>query len=47
MAQWAARLRTFRIRRGSPDDGANPRTDRYTLDLTGPMVLDARAAPAR
>jgi succinate dehydrogenase / fumarate reductase iron-sulfur subunit len=39
----AKRPRTFRVYRWSPDDGANPRTDSYTLDLdqTGPMVLDA------
>ena len=37
------RLRTFRIYRYDPDSGANPRWDRYTIDLdkTGPMVLDA------
>jgi succinate dehydrogenase / fumarate reductase iron-sulfur subunit len=39
----AARTKTFKIYRWSPDDGANPRYDSYTLDLddTGPMVLDA------
>jgi len=39
----ARRTKTFRIYRWSPDDGANPRYDSYTLDLddTGPMVLDA------
>lgn len=37
------RLRTFTIYRYDPDSAANPRFDRYTLDLgrTGPMVLDA------
>jgi succinate dehydrogenase / fumarate reductase iron-sulfur subunit len=37
------RLRTFRIYRYDPDRGANPRFDKYTIDLdqTGPMVLDA------
>jgi succinate dehydrogenase / fumarate reductase iron-sulfur subunit len=39
----ARRPKTFKIYRWSPDDGANPRYDSYTLDLdeTGPMVLDA------
>jgi succinate dehydrogenase / fumarate reductase iron-sulfur subunit len=39
----AKRTKTFKIYRWSPDDGANPRYDSYTLDLdeTGPMVLDA------
>ena len=38
-----ARLKTFKIYRYDPDSGANPRYDRYTIDLdkTGPMVLDA------
>jgi succinate dehydrogenase / fumarate reductase, iron-sulfur subunit len=37
------RLRTFRVYRYDPDSGANPRWDRYTIDLdkTGPMILDA------
>ena len=37
------RLRTFKIYRYDPDSGANPRFDRYTIDLDkcGPMVLDA------
>ena len=37
------RLRTFKIYRYDPESGANPRYDRYTIDLdkTGPMVLDA------
>ena len=37
------RLRTFKVYRYDPDTGANPRFDRYTIDLdkTGPMVLDA------
>jgi len=37
------RLKTFKIYRYDPDSGANPRFDRYTIDLdkTGPMVLDA------
>ena len=45
--QWKAeegkRFRTFKIYRYDPDSGANPRFDRYTIDLdkTGPMVLDA------
>ncbi|QMW21811.1 succinate dehydrogenase iron-sulfur subunit [Sandaracinobacteroides saxicola] len=39
----AVRVKTFKIYRWSPDDGANPRYDSYTLDLDqcGPMVLDA------
>jgi succinate dehydrogenase / fumarate reductase, iron-sulfur subunit len=38
-----ARLKTFKIYRYDPDSGANPRYDRFTIDLdkTGPMVLDA------
>jgi len=37
------RLKSFRIYRYDPDTGANPRWDRYTIDLDkcGPMVLDA------
>ena len=37
------RLKTFKIYRYDPDTGANPRYDRYTIDLDkcGPMVLDA------
>jgi len=36
-------LKTFKVYRYDPDSGANPRFDRYTIDLdkTGPMVLDA------
>ena len=39
----ATRLKEFRIYRWNPDDGANPRTDTYEIDLDhcGPMVLDA------
>src|SRR5687767_15207937 len=39
----ATRVRAFKIYRWSPDDGENPRTDRYEIDLDqcGPMVLDA------
>src|SRR5580698_4671357 len=39
----ATRTKTFKIYRWSPDDGQNPRTDEYTIDLDkcGPMVLDA------
>ena len=39
----ARNARTFNIYRWSPDDGANPRMDSYTVDLDdcGPMVLDA------
>jgi succinate dehydrogenase / fumarate reductase iron-sulfur subunit len=39
----ARRVKTFRIYRWSPDDGANPRYDSYSIDLDdcGPMVLDA------
>src|SRR3954466_970176 len=42
-AEEGKRLRTFKIYRYDPDTGANPRFDRYTIDLdkTGPMVLDA------
>ena len=45
--EWQAedgkRLRTFKVYRYDPDTAANPRFDRYTIDLdkTGPMVLDA------
>jgi succinate dehydrogenase / fumarate reductase iron-sulfur subunit len=37
------RIREFRIYRYDPDSGANPRIDRYFVDLDdcGPMVLDA------
>ncbi|MSO75931.1 MAG: succinate dehydrogenase iron-sulfur subunit [Alphaproteobacteria bacterium] len=39
----AKRVKTFRIYRWNPDDGANPRIDSYEVDLDGcgPMVLDA------
>lgn len=39
----AKRVREFKIYRWNPDDGANPRTDTYEIDLDacGPMVLDA------
>ncbi len=39
----AARTKEFRIYRWNPDDGQNPRTDVYEVDLDscGPMVLDA------
>jgi succinate dehydrogenase / fumarate reductase iron-sulfur subunit len=37
------RLKTFKVYRYDPDSGANPRFDRFTIDLDtcGPMVLDA------
>ncbi|HEU5482450.1 MAG TPA: succinate dehydrogenase iron-sulfur subunit [Sphingomicrobium sp.] len=37
------RLKTFKVYRYDPDSKANPRWDRYTIDLDkcGPMVLDA------
>jgi len=39
----AKRTRKFEIYRWSPDEGENPRTDTYEVDLDkcGPMVLDA------
>ena len=39
----ATNMREFKIYRWSPDDGENPRTDTYYVDLDdcGPMVLDA------
>src|ERR1700687_491311 len=39
----AKRVRQFRIYRWNPDDGLNPSTDTYEIDLDacGPMVLDA------
>ena len=39
----AKRVRNFKIYRWNPDDGANPSTDTYEVDLDacGPMVLDA------
>ncbi len=39
----ATNVRTFRVYRWSPDDGANPRIDTYDVDMSscGPMVLDA------
>ena len=42
----ATNLRRFAVYRWSPDDGANPRLDRYEVDMDrcGPMVLDALIA---
>jgi succinate dehydrogenase / fumarate reductase iron-sulfur subunit len=39
----AKRTKEFKVYRWNPDDGANPRTDTFELDLDacGPMVLDA------
>ena len=39
----AKRTRTFKVYRWNPDDGRNPQTDTYHLDMAscGPMVLDA------
>jgi succinate dehydrogenase iron-sulfur subunit len=39
----AKKVRDFKIYRWNPDDGQNPRTDTYQIDLAqcGPMVLDA------
>ncbi len=39
----AKNVRTFKIYRYDPDSGANPRVDRYDVDMAtcGPMVLDA------
>jgi succinate dehydrogenase / fumarate reductase iron-sulfur subunit len=39
----AKTVRSFKIYRWNPDDGQNPRTDTYDIDLAacGPMVLDA------
>ena len=39
----ASNVRTFQIYRWSPDDDANPRVDKFDVDLDdcGPMVLDA------
>src|SRR3974390_1881303 len=39
----AKNVRSFKIYRWDPDDGKNPRTDTYDIDLAdcGPMVLDA------
>ena len=39
----AKRVREFKIYRWNPDDGKNPSTDTYQIDLDacGPMVLDA------
>jgi succinate dehydrogenase / fumarate reductase iron-sulfur subunit len=39
----ATNVRSFSIYRWNPDDGQNPRTDTYEIDLDrcGPMVLDA------
>ena len=39
----AKRVQAFSIYRWNPDDGQNPRTDTYEIDLDacGPMVLDA------
>ena len=42
-AAGAKRLQKFKIYRWNPDDGQNPRTDTYEVDMDscGPMVLDA------
>ena len=42
-AEEGGRLRTFKVYRYDPDSDANPRFDKYVIDLdkTGPMVLDA------
>jgi len=42
-AEAGKKLKTFKIYRYDPDNSANPRWDRYTIDLAkcGPMVLDA------
>jgi succinate dehydrogenase / fumarate reductase iron-sulfur subunit len=39
----ATNVKTFKIYRWDPDEGGNPRLDRYEVDLAtcGPMVLDA------
>ncbi len=39
----AKRVRGFKVYRWNPDDGANPRSDTFEIDLDacGPMVLDA------
>jgi len=39
----AARTKTIKVYRWSPDDAENPRVDDYTIDLDkcGPMMLDA------
>ena len=41
--QGAKRVRDFKVYRWNPDDGNNPRTDIFEIDLDacGPMVLDA------
>jgi succinate dehydrogenase / fumarate reductase iron-sulfur subunit len=41
--QGAKNVKVFRVYRWNPDDGANPRIDRFEIDLDdcGPMVLDA------
>jgi succinate dehydrogenase / fumarate reductase iron-sulfur subunit len=42
-APGAKRVKEFKVYRWSPDDGQNPSTDTYEIDLDacGPMVLDA------
>ncbi len=39
----ASNVKTFKVYRWNPDDGANPRVDSYEIDMDscGPMVLDA------
>ncbi len=39
----SSNMRVFKVYRWSPDDGENPRTDTYEVDMDkcGPMVLDA------
>jgi len=41
--QGAKNTRVFKVYRWNPDDGQNPRIDRFVIDLDdcGPMVLDA------
>ncbi len=42
-ANGATNTKTFKVYRWNPDDGQNPRLDRYSVDLDncGPMILDA------
>ncbi|MCW8308470.1 succinate dehydrogenase iron-sulfur subunit [Acidiphilium sp. PA] len=42
-APGATRVKNFQVYRWNPDDGGNPHTDTYEIDLDqcGPMVLDA------
>ncbi len=45
-AEGASNVKSFKVYRWNPDDGANPRLDTYAVDIDrcGPMVLDGLIA---